>query len=133
MLILFLKQTYHQKRNHIEVLVLVTHWKDPHHLSVALQVFAVTGPVMYTKCLVDSGMPISLAPQEWLYPAPCCIFCHFRAFAKLCALWWLGPGTSEAFHFVPNPDAINFSAFPKCLMRLGLAIMSTTERDSPFQ
>ncbi|CAE7942699.1 unnamed protein product [Symbiodinium sp. KB8] len=70
MLILFLKQTYHQKRNHIEV-------------------FAVTGPVMYTKCLVDSGMPISLAPQEWLYPA---------------------------FHFVPNPDAINFSAFPKCLM-----------------
>lgn len=70
MLILFLKQTYHQKRNHIEV-------------------FAITGPVMYTKCLVDSGMPISLAPQEWLYPA---------------------------FHFVPNPDAINFSAFPKCLM-----------------
>ena len=33
------------------------------------QVFAVTGPVMYTKCLVDSKMPISLAPQEWLYPA----------------------------------------------------------------
>eukprot|EP00928_Gymnodinium_smaydae_P088273 TRINITY_DN72386_c0_g1_i1.p1 TRINITY_DN72386_c0_g1~~TRINITY_DN72386_c0_g1_i1.p1 ORF type:complete len:865 (-),score=147.00 TRINITY_DN72386_c0_g1_i1:245-2839(-) len=70
MLILYLKQTFYQKRNHIEV-------------------FAVTGPVMYTKCLVDSGMPISIAAQELLYPA---------------------------FHYVPNPDAINFSAFPKCLM-----------------
>ena len=44
---------------------------------------------MYTKCLVDSGMPISIAAQELLYPA---------------------------FHFVPNPDAIDFSRFPKCLM-----------------
>mmetsp|Transcript_129721 Transcript_129721/g.415059 ORF Transcript_129721/g.415059 Transcript_129721/m.415059 type:complete len:496 (+) Transcript_129721:938-2425(+) len=44
---------------------------------------------MYTKCLVDCGMPISIAAQELLYPA---------------------------FHFVPNPDAINFSHFPKCLM-----------------
>eukprot|EP00913_Durusdinium_trenchii_P032700 g30609.t1 len=70
MLILYLKQTFDHKRHHIDV-------------------FAVTGPVMYTKCLVDSGMPISLAPQEWLYPA---------------------------FHYVPNPDAINFAAFPKCLM-----------------
>lgn len=70
MLILYLKQTFYQKRNHIEV-------------------FAVTGPVMYTKCLVDSGMPISIAAQELLYPA---------------------------FHFVPNPDAIDFSRFPKCLM-----------------
>eukprot|EP00931_Biecheleriopsis_adriatica_P086147 TRINITY_DN60866_c0_g1_i1.p1 TRINITY_DN60866_c0_g1~~TRINITY_DN60866_c0_g1_i1.p1 ORF type:complete len:858 (+),score=154.41 TRINITY_DN60866_c0_g1_i1:90-2576(+) len=70
MLILYLKQTFHHKRNVIEV-------------------FAVTGPVMYTKCLVDSGMPISIAAQELLYPA---------------------------FHYVPNPDAINFSAFPKCLM-----------------
>ncbi|CAL1143076.1 unnamed protein product [Cladocopium goreaui] len=70
MLILYLKQTFDHKRNHIDV-------------------FAVTGPVMYTKCLVDSGMPISIAPQEWLYPA---------------------------FHYVPNPDAINFGAFPKCLM-----------------
>ncbi|CAJ1385748.1 unnamed protein product, partial [Effrenium voratum] len=70
MLILYLKQTFHHKRDHIDV-------------------FAVTGPVMYTKCLVDSKMPISLAPQEWLYPA---------------------------FHYVPNPDAINFAAFPKCLM-----------------
>jgi len=70
MLILFLKQTFYQKRDVIEV-------------------FAVTGPVMYTKCLVDSQMPISIADQELLYPA---------------------------FHFVPNPDAINFSQFPKCLM-----------------
>jgi len=70
MLILFLKQTFYQKRNHEEV-------------------FAVTGPVMYTKCLVDSNMPISIAAQELLYPA---------------------------FHFVPNPDAIDFSRFPKCLM-----------------
>lgn len=70
MLILYLKQTFYQKRNVIEV-------------------FAVTGPVMYTKCLVDCGMPISIAAQELLYPA---------------------------FHFVPNPDAINFSKFPKCLM-----------------
>lgn len=70
MLILFLKQTYYQKRDHIEV-------------------FAVTGPVMYTKCLVDSHMPISIANQELLYPA---------------------------FHFVPNPDAIDFSRFPACLM-----------------
>ena len=30
-----------------------------------------TGPVMYTKCLVDSGMPISIAAQELLYPVPC--------------------------------------------------------------
>merc|ERR1719230_784416 len=67
---LYLKQTYYHKRHHIEV-------------------FAVTGPVMYTKCLVDSGMPFALAAQELLYPA---------------------------FHFVPNPDAINFSSFPKCLM-----------------
>ena len=29
-----------------------------------------TGPVMYTKCLVDSGMPISIAAQELLYPVP---------------------------------------------------------------
>lgn len=70
MLILFLKQTYYQKRDHIEV-------------------FAVTGPVMYTKCLVDSNMPMSIANQELLYPA---------------------------FHFVPNPDAIDFSRFPACLM-----------------
>merc|ERR1719482_939889 len=41
MLILFLKQTFYQKRNIIEV-------------------FAVTGPVMYTKCLIDSNMPISI-------------------------------------------------------------------------
>jgi len=40
-------------------------------------------------CLVDSNMPISIADQELLYPA---------------------------FHFVPNPDAIDFSRFPKCLM-----------------
>eukprot|EP00930_Biecheleria_cincta_P081160 TRINITY_DN6989_c0_g1_i1.p1 TRINITY_DN6989_c0_g1~~TRINITY_DN6989_c0_g1_i1.p1 ORF type:complete len:625 (-),score=73.05 TRINITY_DN6989_c0_g1_i1:97-1971(-) len=70
MLILFLKQTFHQKRNQIEV-------------------FAVTGPVMYTKCLVDSDMPISIARQELLYPA---------------------------FHYVPNPDAIDFSRFPECLL-----------------
>lgn len=70
MLILYLKQTYYPKRHVIEV-------------------FAVTGPVMYTKCLVDTGMPISVADQELLYPA---------------------------FHFVPNPDAIDFSRFPKCLM-----------------
>jgi len=70
MLILYLKQTFYHKRNVIEV-------------------FAVTGPVMYTKCLVDSKMPISIAAQELLYPA---------------------------FHFVPNPDAINFAQFPKCLM-----------------
>lgn len=70
MLILYLKQTFHHKRHVIEV-------------------FAVTGPVMYTKCLVDSGMPISVADQELLYPA---------------------------FHFVPNPDAIDFARFPKCLM-----------------
>ncbi|CAK0908894.1 unnamed protein product [Prorocentrum cordatum] len=70
MLILFLKQTYHQKRHVIDV-------------------FAVTGPVMYTKCLVDCDMPISIAAQELLYPA---------------------------FHFVPNPDAIDYSRFPKCLM-----------------
>lgn len=70
MLILFLKQTFYQKRDVIEV-------------------FAVTGPVMYTKCLVDAQMPISIAAQELLYPA---------------------------FHFVPNPDSIDFSRFPKCLM-----------------
>jgi len=70
MLILYLKQTFHQKRHVIEV-------------------FAVTGPVMYTKCLVDAGMPISIADQALLYPA---------------------------FHFVPNPDAIDYSRFPKCLM-----------------
>jgi len=70
MLILFLKQTFYQKRNVIDV-------------------FAVTGPVLYTKCLVDAGMPISIADQELLYPA---------------------------FHFVPNPDAIDYSKFPKCLM-----------------
>lgn len=29
-----------------------------------------SGPVMYTKCLVDSGMPISIAAQELLYPVP---------------------------------------------------------------
>merc|ERR1712185_425435 len=34
-------------------------------------------------------MPISIAAQELLYPA---------------------------FHFVPNPDAIDLSLFPKCLM-----------------
>uniref|UniRef100_A0A7S2QMQ0 Uncharacterized protein n=1 Tax=Zooxanthella nutricula TaxID=1333877 RepID=A0A7S2QMQ0_9DINO len=44
---------------------------------------------MYTKCLVDCNMPISIAPQELLYPA---------------------------FHFVPNPDAIDYSRFPNCLM-----------------
>ncbi|CAE8666188.1 unnamed protein product, partial [Polarella glacialis] len=70
MLILFLKQTYHQKRHVVDV-------------------FAVTGPVMYTKCLVDCNMPISIADQQLLYPA---------------------------FHFVPNPDAIDFSRFPDCLM-----------------
>jgi len=70
MLILFLKQTYYQKRHVIEV-------------------FAVTGPVLYTKCLVDCNMPITIAAQELLYPA---------------------------FHFVPNPDAIDYSKFPKCLM-----------------
>lgn len=70
MLILFLKQTYYQKRYHEEV-------------------FAVTGPVMYTKCLIDTGMPLAIAAQELLYPA---------------------------FHFVPNPDAIDYSHFPNCLM-----------------
>lgn len=70
MLILYLKQTYPHKRHHIDV-------------------FAVTGPVMYTKCLIDSNMPLAIAAQELLYPA---------------------------FHYVPNPDAINFSRFPKCLM-----------------
>lgn len=70
MLILFLKQTYYQKR-------------------FVIQVFEVTGPVLYTKCLVDSRMPITIADMELLYPA---------------------------FHFVPNPDAIDFSRFPKCLM-----------------
>lgn len=70
MLILFLKQTYYHKRHVIEV-------------------FEVTGPVLYTKCLVDTKMPISIAAQELLYPA---------------------------FHFVPNPDAIDFSCYPKCLM-----------------
>jgi len=70
MLILYLKHTFYHKR-----------W--------VTDVFVVTGPVMYTKCLVDCNMPISIAAQELLYPA---------------------------FHFVPNPDAINFAAFPKCLM-----------------
>jgi len=70
MLMLFLKQTFYQKRHVVDV-------------------FAVTGPVLYTKCLVDSNMPISIADQELLYPA---------------------------FHFVPNPDAIEYSKFPKCLM-----------------
>eukprot|EP00929_Paragymnodinium_shiwhaense_P103602 TRINITY_DN6721_c0_g1_i2.p1 TRINITY_DN6721_c0_g1~~TRINITY_DN6721_c0_g1_i2.p1 ORF type:complete len:650 (+),score=185.62 TRINITY_DN6721_c0_g1_i2:71-2020(+) len=70
MLILYLKQTFYQKRNVIEV-------------------FEVTGPVMYTKCLIDAGMPLHIAPQEMFYPA---------------------------FHFVPNPDAIDYSRFPKCLM-----------------
>lgn len=28
------------------------------------------GPVMYTKCLVDSCMPIFIAAQELLYPVP---------------------------------------------------------------
>eukprot|EP00443_Scrippsiella_acuminata_P070121 CAMPEP_0115487882 /NCGR_PEP_ID=MMETSP0271-20121206/61183_1 /TAXON_ID=71861 /ORGANISM="Scrippsiella trochoidea, Strain CCMP3099" /LENGTH=744 /DNA_ID=CAMNT_0002915943 /DNA_START=60 /DNA_END=2292 /DNA_ORIENTATION=+ len=77
MLILFLKQTYYQKRHHIDV-------------------FAVTGPVMYTKCLIDCNMPISIAAQELLYPA---------------------------FHFVPNPDAIDYSQFPKCLISIGLAYL----------
>mmetsp|Transcript_21902 Transcript_21902/g.49988 ORF Transcript_21902/g.49988 Transcript_21902/m.49988 type:complete len:845 (+) Transcript_21902:94-2628(+) len=70
MLILYLKNTYYHKRPHIDV-------------------FMVTGPTMYTKCLVDSGMPISVPPQEWFYPA---------------------------FHYVPNPDAIDLARFPKCLM-----------------
>jgi len=70
MLILYLKNTYYHKRNHIDV-------------------FMVTGPLMYTKCLVDANMPMSIPPQEWFYPA---------------------------FHYVPNPDAIDLSRFPKCLM-----------------
>lgn len=32
----------------------------------------------------------------------------------------MSPGL-QAFHYVPNPDAINFAAFPKCLMPLGEA------------
>jgi len=52
-----------------------------------LQVFQVTGPVMYTKCL--TAMSYTMLPQELLYPA---------------------------FHFVPNPSSINFDRFPKALM-----------------
>uniref|UniRef100_A0A7S1AG96 Alpha 1,4-glycosyltransferase domain-containing protein n=1 Tax=Noctiluca scintillans TaxID=2966 RepID=A0A7S1AG96_NOCSC len=70
MLMLYLKQTYHAKRHIVEV-------------------FAVTGPVMYTKCLIDSNMPLTIAAQELLYPA---------------------------FHYIPNPDAIDFSRFTECLM-----------------
>merc|ERR1712216_623432 len=70
MLILFLKQTYHEKRDLIDV-------------------FQVTGPLMYTKCLVDTKMPISIANSALLYPA---------------------------FHYVPDPDSVDFSKFPMCLM-----------------
>lgn len=88
-------------------------------LGQSPEVFAVTGPVMYTKCLVDSGMPISIAPQEWLYPAArrstVAAFLDQNSTKQTC----------EAFHYVPNPDAINFGAFPKCLMRLGLAVLAT--------
>lgn len=44
---------------------------------------------MKTKCLIDSNMPLTIAVQELLYPA---------------------------FHYVPNPDAIDFSHFTECLM-----------------
>eukprot|EP00927_Polykrikos_kofoidii_P071237 TRINITY_DN67532_c0_g1_i1.p1 TRINITY_DN67532_c0_g1~~TRINITY_DN67532_c0_g1_i1.p1 ORF type:complete len:390 (+),score=46.64 TRINITY_DN67532_c0_g1_i1:94-1263(+) len=70
MLMLFLKQTYSEKRHQLEV-------------------FAVTGPVMLTKCLADPRMPVSIVDQSLLYPA---------------------------FHFVRNPDAVNLKLFTNSLM-----------------
>lgn len=52
-----------------------------------LQVFQLTGPVMYTKCLTH--MSYTVLPQELIYPA---------------------------FHYVPNPSSIDFDRFPKALM-----------------
>jgi len=70
MLILYLAETYPHTRPGQEV-----------HMS--------TGPLMYNKCLVDSGMPFSLAETELLYPA---------------------------FHYVPEPDAIDLASFPRSLV-----------------
>lgn len=54
-----------------------------------LEVHQVTGPLMYTKCLIHSAMPVALADQELLYPC---------------------------FHYIPDPDKIDFSAYPKSLV-----------------
>ena len=92
----------------------------PAHLPPNPQVFAVTGPVMYTKCLVDSGMPISIAPQEWLYPADwlqsSLRSTNKSSYSTMNSAHPQGLFATQAFHYVPNPDAINFGAFPKCLM-----------------
>lgn len=93
-----------------------------------------SGPVMYTKCLVDSGMPISIAAQELLYPVPwtwshevnpcfkgkdfkpVTLICKRDSRQPFCLASAFKLGNFEAFHFVPNPDAIDFSRFPNCLM-----------------
>jgi hypothetical protein len=45
----------------------------------------VTGPLAFTKCISHTKMPWFVPPQIWFYPA---------------------------FHYIPNPDAINLRDFP---------------------
>merc|ERR1719356_314858 len=59
------------------------------HTRPRMEVHASTGPLMYTKCLIHTGMPLSLADQELLYPE---------------------------FHYIPDPDGVDLSAFPKSLV-----------------
>eukprot|EP00741_Cyanophora_paradoxa_P022173 tig00021435_g21405.t1 len=46
----------------------------------------VTGPLAYTKCLAHTNVPMTVPPSVWFYPK---------------------------FHYIPNPSAINLSAFPE--------------------
>uniref|UniRef100_A0A0G4HU47 Uncharacterized protein n=1 Tax=Chromera velia CCMP2878 TaxID=1169474 RepID=A0A0G4HU47_9ALVE len=81
---------------HPLVLMLIEYIKTIYpHKRPYLAVEWVTGPLAYTRCIVhcflrlQGKLPFGVVPQEWFYPA---------------------------FHYVPNPDAIDFSRFPNSLM-----------------
>ncbi|CEL98509.1 unnamed protein product [Vitrella brassicaformis CCMP3155] len=70
MMIYYLRNIYPLKRPHLSV-----EW--------------VTGPLAYTRALLQTGMPMCVPPSHLFYPA---------------------------FHFVPNPDAIDLTKFPNSYM-----------------
>lgn len=81
MLMSYIKQVYPHKRAHYGV-----EW--------------VTGPLTYTKVLVNPGMPVTIPPSKDFYPA---------------------------FHYVPNPSAIDVTSFDSYCFQFGYTCSGLSE------
>ncbi|CDF33947.1 unnamed protein product [Chondrus crispus] len=81
MLMSYIKQVYPHKRNHYGV-----EW--------------VTGPLTYTKVLINPDMPVTVPPSKDFYPA---------------------------FHYVPNPSAIDLTSFDSYCFQFGYTCSGLSE------